>query len=155
MIVSDTDHLFGVGGDRAWVWKSFTRGLNPIFMDPLEVPHWESVRQTMGLTLACTDRMDLSAMRPRGDLASSGYCLANPGEEYLVYVPLEVPWLESRRVFRRLKQPIRNIRRLFATKVTLDLFILIRQSSWWSGSTLAAVRLRRPVPSGAAQYFLS
>jgi hypothetical protein len=90
-------------------------------MDPLEVPRWESVRQTMGLTLACTDRMDLSAMRPRGDLASSGYCLANPGEEYLVYVPLEVPWLESRRVFRRLKQPIRNIRRLFATKVTLDL----------------------------------
>ena len=35
--------------------------------------------------------------------------------------PLEVPWLESRRFFYRLKQPIRNVRRLFETKVTLDL----------------------------------
>ncbi|MDI7276892.1 MAG: DUF6298 domain-containing protein, partial [Anaerolineae bacterium] len=33
VILSDTDHFFGVGGDEKWVWKSFTRGLNPIFMD--------------------------------------------------------------------------------------------------------------------------
>ena len=26
-------------------------------------------------------------MAPRGDLASTGYCLANPGKEYLVYIP--------------------------------------------------------------------
>jgi hypothetical protein len=75
----------------------------------------------MGMSLAYANRMNLSTMRPRGDLASSGYCLANPGEEYLVYVPLEVPWLESRRFFHRLKRPIRNVRRLFETKVTLDL----------------------------------
>jgi len=31
--------------------------------------------------------MNLAATRPRGDLASSGYCLANPGKEYLVYQP--------------------------------------------------------------------
>ena len=24
VILSDTDHQWGVGGDRAWVWKSFT-----------------------------------------------------------------------------------------------------------------------------------
>ena len=83
VIISDTDHLFGIGGNRAWVWKSFTRGLNPIFMDPVDMPQWEAVRQTMGMTLAYANRMDLSAVKPHGDLASSGYCLANPGEEYL------------------------------------------------------------------------
>ena len=92
VIVSDTDHLWGVGGDRAWVWKSFTRGLNPIFMDPVdETPQWESSRRAMGITLTYANRMNLSTMRPRGDLASSGYCLANPGEEYLVYVPARGP----------------------------------------------------------------
>jgi hypothetical protein len=31
--------------------------------------------------------MDLAASRPAGDLASTGYCLAVPGREYLVYLP--------------------------------------------------------------------
>lgn len=31
--------------------------------------------------------MDLIDMVPRNDLASSGYCLANPGKEYLIYLP--------------------------------------------------------------------
>lgn len=31
----DTDHVFGVGGDRRWIWKAFMRGHNPIYMDPL------------------------------------------------------------------------------------------------------------------------
>lgn len=30
----DTDHLWGHGGTASWVWKSFTRGHNPILMDP-------------------------------------------------------------------------------------------------------------------------
>jgi hypothetical protein len=121
VIISDTDHLPRLRRDRAWVWKSFTRGLNPIFMDPVELPQWEPIRQAMGMTLAYAKRMDLAAMSPRGELASSGYCLAKPGQEYLVYTPLEVPWLESRRGFRRLIRPIRNVRRLFETAVTLDL----------------------------------
>jgi hypothetical protein len=33
VILIDTDHLWGVGGDVAWVWKCFLRGLNPIFID--------------------------------------------------------------------------------------------------------------------------
>ena len=33
------------------------------------------------------ERIDLNAMPPRNDFASSGYCLANPGVEYLVYMP--------------------------------------------------------------------
>ena len=31
--------------------------------------------------------MNLTAMRPRNNLASTKYCLANPGAEYLVYNP--------------------------------------------------------------------
>jgi len=34
VILSDTDHLWGLGGSQAWVWKSFTRGYNVLFMDP-------------------------------------------------------------------------------------------------------------------------
>jgi len=31
--------------------------------------------------------MNLADTSPRPDLSSTGYCLANPGREYLVYVP--------------------------------------------------------------------
>src|SRR3954451_9951753 len=33
VVITDTDHIWGGGGDATWVWKSFTRGLNTIFMD--------------------------------------------------------------------------------------------------------------------------
>jgi hypothetical protein len=106
IIITDTDHLWGMGGDRQWVWKSFTRGLNPIFMDSDVLnddtgfgfpnwdpnnPVWDSVRKNMGYTLQFAKRINLKKMRPRGYLASSGYCLAKPsGKEasYLVYLPL-------------------------------------------------------------------
>ena len=32
----DTDHVWGVGGNGAWVWKSLLRGHNPLFMDPYD-----------------------------------------------------------------------------------------------------------------------
>ena len=85
------------------MWKSFTRGLNPILMDPYEPlygieakvgalswpdhPLWEPIRRNLGYTLRYANRMDLAAMVPRNDLASTAYCLANPGREYLVYLP--------------------------------------------------------------------
>lgn len=34
VVVSDTDHLWGHGGNSKWVWKSFLRGLNTLFMYP-------------------------------------------------------------------------------------------------------------------------
>jgi hypothetical protein len=88
IILSDTDHLWGIGGSRKWVWKSFLRGLNPIFMDPYkDDPKWEDIRRNLGFTLAYARKMNLNSMAPRGDLASSEYCLANEGKEYLVYLP--------------------------------------------------------------------
>lgn len=103
-ILSDTDHLWGLGGSVAWVWKTFLRGHHPILMDPyqplLELeyhsdwsklndpnhPLWEPMRQNMAYTLAYAGRINLVQTRPRPEIASSGYCLADLGKSYLVYV---------------------------------------------------------------------
>lgn len=95
VVLNDTDHLWGIGGNLAWVWKSFTRGCNPVFMDPYDGdvlgerldPKWDPVRRNMGYTLQYARRMDLSKARPAPQAASTEYCLANPGREYLVYKP--------------------------------------------------------------------
>lgn len=95
MILNDTDHLGGIIGDAAWVWKSFYRGLNPIFMDPYEnrilgkgsPDQWNGLRQSLGHTQRLAERVDLTAMLPREDLASTNYCLAQPGVAYIVYLP--------------------------------------------------------------------
>jgi hypothetical protein len=138
VVLADTDHLWGVGGDVDWVWKSFLRGLNPVFMDPYKVlflegirgtirnpetdeqsqdPQarrvWEAVRRNLGYTRVYANRMNLAAMGPRPDLASTGYCMANPGVEYLIYVPRRPDPSESR--LRRLGYL------LFRPSVTVDL----------------------------------
>jgi hypothetical protein len=96
LIITDTDHLWGIGGNQQWVWKSFLRGMNPIFMDPYDCevlkgsydPEWvEPIRKSMGYTLEYAKRMNLIKMVPENDLASSAYCLAEKGKEYLVYLP--------------------------------------------------------------------
>lgn len=93
--VIDTDHIWGVGGNVDWVWKSFVHGHNPIFMDPYDGlvlgqpadPRWEPIRVAMGHTRRLADRLTLATMAPADAIASSGYCLAAPGREYVVYVP--------------------------------------------------------------------
>jgi hypothetical protein len=112
VIINDTDHLWGHGGNPQWVWKSFTRGHHPIFMDPWwplyiesdpkvtpwtfvggvtkdqrDYPDWHPTRRAMGDTLRYANKMNLAAMTPRPELVSSRYCLANPGHEYLIYLP--------------------------------------------------------------------
>jgi hypothetical protein len=97
----DTDHVFGVGGDQKWVWKAFLRGHNVLFMDPYDDSAWtpilaeqgvgasdaERARRAMGHTRSYSMRIDLASSRPAGELASTGYCLAVPGRQYLVYLP--------------------------------------------------------------------
>jgi len=112
VILNDTDHLWGHGGNPQWVWKSFLRGHNPIFMDPWwplyiesdpkmtpwtfvggvtkdqrEYPDWDPTRRAMGDTLHYAQKMVLAKMTPRPELSSTRYCLANPQEEYLIYMP--------------------------------------------------------------------
>jgi hypothetical protein len=94
VILTDTDHLWGNGGNAEWVWKSFTRGLNPIFMDltpPLlgayTLPQADEIRIAMGYTRAYARKLNLGAMVPGSQACSTTYCLVNPGKEYVVYLP--------------------------------------------------------------------
>jgi hypothetical protein len=140
VVISDTDHLWGIGGNREWVWKTFTRGHNLIYMDCYNTifcsefgldpndPIIVSLRRNMGYTLTYAKRMNLVNMMPYGELASSGYALANPatsGAEYLVYLP------EDRRIDTLLKKigveiwdrinPILQIIGVPGNSVTVDL----------------------------------
>jgi len=60
-------------------------------MDPCNDREWsreiDAARRAMGITRRCAERMNLAASTPRPELASTGYCLANPGKEYLIYLP--------------------------------------------------------------------
>ena len=95
VVLNDTDHLWGIGGNQAWVWKSVARGHNPIFMDPYDGvvlgksfdPTWDPIRRSMGYARRYAEKMDLAQCRPMPALASTKYCLANRGKQYLVYLP--------------------------------------------------------------------
>lgn len=100
VVVLDTDHLWGIGGDAAWAWKSFCRGYNLLYMDPCtdqpwwfyEHPWWKipsdaNLRCALGKIRAVSERLDLGTTVPHNELSTTTYCLATPGTEYLVYQP--------------------------------------------------------------------
>jgi hypothetical protein len=90
VILSDMDpKLLASGTSYPMVWKSFMRGLNPIYLesDMANPSADENVRNSMGYTLKYSQLVDLSFMSPSSELCSSGYSLINPGREYLVYLP--------------------------------------------------------------------
>lgn len=109
--ILDSDHLFfdliidNPTAARAWVWKSFLRGHNPILMENIfddstgkavsvttHDPGFTAARKAMGHTLRYANTMNLIAMMPRGDLTSTCYALADPGSEYIVYQPRAEPF---------------------------------------------------------------
>ena len=69
--------------------------MNVLFMDPYDGlilgkpfdPEWEPVRRNLGYTHRLAERLDLTAMTPHNELASSEYCLADPGKKYILYLP--------------------------------------------------------------------
>jgi len=91
----DTDHVWGVGGNGPWVWKAVLRGHNPLFMDPYDGtvlgkpfdPQWEPIRRNLGHAIHLSRQWNLGTMVPHDKLASTGYCLADPGHSYIVYLP--------------------------------------------------------------------
>ncbi len=103
VVLNDTDHLWGEGGNPQWVWKTFTRGHHPLFMDRIvsltqKVVTWagrkaediqmaNEIRRAMGVTRKVAERVDLASMLPLPELASTRYCLAAPGRQYVVFVP--------------------------------------------------------------------
>jgi hypothetical protein len=95
VIIADVDHIWPSAPHRGWVWECFVRGIQPILMDwyCYGDPEWtssaeqEAMRKNMGYALTYANKMNLAAMTPRNELASTGYCLADPGVEYMVYRP--------------------------------------------------------------------
>jgi hypothetical protein len=65
-------------------------GLNPPDPSaggPMSHAAFEPARWAMGDTLRFAERMNLIETEPRDDLSSTGFALANPGQEYLVLQP--------------------------------------------------------------------
>lgn len=100
VILWDTDHTCGICGSAATVWKAFTRGLNPVLMDPYDstapevvygLPRetldprawsWVGQRLNMGVTMRIAHRLDLARLLPSPALSDSGYCLAGSPADY-------------------------------------------------------------------------
>ena len=92
VVIVDTDHIgTGSAATLFTTWANFTRGNNFILMDHADYYNTGDIREegrvAMGQTLRYAEKMNLAAMTPRGDLTSTGYALANPGSEYLVFSP--------------------------------------------------------------------
>jgi hypothetical protein len=94
VVIADTDHMGwnrfrnDKAKGRTWAWKNFTRGYNASLL--IVIPDkagWNEARRALGDTRSLATRINLVAMTPRNDLASSEYCLADAGKAYLVYLP--------------------------------------------------------------------
>jgi hypothetical protein len=103
-IILDTDHLWGVGGDVPWVWKSFCRGYNVLYMDRWDDqpsgffvhPRWSAradvaIRRELGVTRRLSRRLDLAASRPEPGRASTGYCIGVEGRHWIAFQPASGP----------------------------------------------------------------
>jgi hypothetical protein len=96
IIIADTDPMGGAGvGDPTWVWRSFFRGLNLLYMDNYVGPDSVGLRPTMeavemraaiGLTRLLAQHVEIGKFVPDRDLASTGYALRSP-HALMVYVP--------------------------------------------------------------------
>jgi len=108
VVLVDNDHITSVLGStsknayRDWIWTSFTRGHNVILMDAIQNP-WpdladhdacdpdnpglQAAREYLGDVRALTDELDMLALEPASHLASTGFCLADPGQVVVVYQP--------------------------------------------------------------------
>jgi hypothetical protein len=135
VIVSDTDHHCGVCGDAGWPWRSFLRGLNPIYMDMLDLDTFDAgataVRDAMGQTRRYARRFDLAGSRPRPRLSSTRYALAAGKRQLIAYQPGSGPFrLDLRGSTRRY------------------------EVEWFSPEAATTVRRKGRVPGGKVRTFV-
>jgi hypothetical protein len=93
-VVLDLDHVGPGDHEPSLIWKAYTRGYHfslydqPFEQPQHEAPAWQLVRANLRQTCRLSVRVrDLARMEPRPDLASTGFCLANPGEDYVIFAP--------------------------------------------------------------------
>ncbi len=100
-VLLDTDHIYGIGGDRTWVWTSVMQGYSTLYMDDLSgtgiagllIPgptkfqaSEQSARTAISRARRVASLVNLTGMVPSGSSSSTGYCLANPSTgERLVF----------------------------------------------------------------------
>jgi hypothetical protein len=66
-VIVDTDHLWGIGGDAAWVERMFQLGYQVLYMDPLDDdPVREEARRAMGRLVVPQGDQRIDARRPPG-----------------------------------------------------------------------------------------
>ena len=81
--------LFKSNSSYQWIWKSFSRGYNVTYLEPT-VPNAtinDALHVAIGQTVAYSQFVDFTPLAPNSKLCSTGYCLTDPGKEYLVYLP--------------------------------------------------------------------
>lgn len=93
--VVDTDHVDPLRSDFTRPWRCFMQGYHFLLMDnyrdvrygaPSQPdPFFEAERRAMGVIRQLADRVDLAHLQPRAELASTGYCMADPGKQYVVF----------------------------------------------------------------------
>jgi len=81
------DPWYSRGGYIDPVEVSYAFVVGGISKDERDFPDYQPLRESMGYIRQYAERMDLAKMKPMGDLSTTNYCLANPGEEYLVFFP--------------------------------------------------------------------
>jgi hypothetical protein len=97
VVLLDTDHLWGVGGNVDWVWRSFMRGYQPLYMDPWGYDHMdplapvgrEDVRRALGAAARLAAEVDLAKMLPAPDIVSTGFALYDGDRTVIAYQPYE------------------------------------------------------------------
>jgi hypothetical protein len=73
VVLFDTDHIVGLTTEHEWIWQSFTRGFNPVFMDVYDGALYgadqradsahERIRNNLGAVLDWAAQLDLPTRR--------------------------------------------------------------------------------------------
>ena len=95
VVVADTDHLgWNAKRDEDWAWKQFLRGNHTWYLEWAYASPTEAVavRRGLGQTVRWARMVDLASLEPSITIASTPWCLAAPGREYLVYQPQPGPF---------------------------------------------------------------
>ena len=97
--ILDSDHVWGFPLKPApknygdWIWKAFTRGHNPIYLDTYILPNYrryppdKQLRNAIGYARTMANKIDLDHMIPDTSVCSTGFALVNADTEYLIYQP--------------------------------------------------------------------